>query len=183
MLFRSVRPDEIQKIFEDAWKSEGFASKQHEKSLFENGKKVISDYISHHSGSPDKPVAIEQAFELQIPELKLVIVGRYDIIMQGPDGIEIRDFKTSRVKDQKAADSKAKSSLQLGIYALSWEKIQQKPVSATSLEFIQDLKLGKNTKIDHEKTLEQIKKAVEGIKNFHFDDKGQSDIDFDKLIL
>lgn len=173
----------VQKVFEESWRSEGFASKKHEETLFKLGKKVVSDYIKNHIQDAYKPVAIEQPFELQLPELKTVISGRYDIVLETKEGIEIRDFKTSLVKDVKAAEKKARSSVQLGIYALSWEKIQQKPIASTSLEFIQDLVLGKNTKIDHEGTLRNIKKAVEGIKNLHFDDKGQSELDFDKLVL
>lgn len=180
---RPVKIADIQKVFEESWKSEGFASKKHEEKLFEVGKKVIAEYIKSHQRDSAKPVAIEQPFELQIPELKTVISGRYDIILQTPDGIEIRDFKTSRVKDDKVAQKKARDSIQLGIYALSWEKIQQKPVASTSLEFIQDLRLGKNIKINHEKTFEQIKKAVEGIKQMRFEEKGQSELDFDKLVL
>ena len=129
------------------------------------------------------PIAIEQPFELQLTDIKTVISGRYDIVLNTPSGLEIRDFKTSRVKDQKSADKKLKDSVQLGIYALSWEKLQQKPVSSVSLEFVEDLVVAKTDKIDHEKTIGLITQAVNGIKNMHFEDKGQSSIDFNKLLL
>ena len=182
MLFRS-KVSEVIEVFEQSWKSEGFASKQHEQSLFQTGKQVIRDYIKSHENDKLSPVAIEQPFELQLPKLKTVISGRYDIVLESKEGIEIRDFKTSRVKDQKAAETKSKSSIQLGIYALSWEKIQQKSIYATSLEFIQDLRIGRNTKIEHDKTMEVISSTVENIKNMQFSDKGQSTMDFDKLLL
>lgn len=180
---RPVSPTEVIKVFEQAWQSEGFASKEHETALFEQGKRVVASYIDSHKDDKLKPVAIEQPFELQIPEIKTVISGRYDIVLETPEGIEIRDFKTSRVKDQKKADSKAKDSIQLGIYGLSWEKLQQKPVFATSLEFIEDQKVGKNTNISHDKTMDMITRAVNGIKSMDFDEKGQSKMDFDKLLL
>jgi DNA helicase-2/ATP-dependent DNA helicase PcrA len=180
---RPIKPAEVVKVFEQAWSSEGFASKEHEMSLYENGKTIIRAYIESHLDDNNVPLSVEQPFELQLPQQKVVISGRYDLVLEGDKGVEIRDFKTSRVKDQKTAISKAKSSIQLGIYALSWEKLQQKQVTSTSLEFVQDLLIGTNTKIDNEKTMEQISKAVTGIKELRFDEKGQSDIDFDKLII
>ena len=180
---RPVSIPEVIKVFEMSWQSEGFASKDHEIGLFEQGKRVVSEYIISHQNDELKPIAIEQPFELQLPQIKTVISGRYDIVFDTPQGTEIRDFKTSRVKDLKAAESKAKDSIQLGIYGLSWEKLQQKPISATSLEFIEDKIVGKNIKINHEKTMEQINKAVMGIKNMKFDEKGQSSMDFDKLLI
>lgn len=180
---KPIKAHEIIEVYEQSWKSEGFASKQHEQSLFQTGKKAILEYIKSHENDELLPIAIEQPFELQLPKLKTVISGRYDIVLEGKQGTEIRDFKTSRVKDQKAAESKAKSSIQLGIYALSWEKIQQKSIYATSLEFIQDLRLGRNTKIDHDKTMEVISSTVDSIKKMQFSEKGQSTMDFDKLLL
>lgn len=180
---RRISQKEVLDVYKSAWRSEGFVSVEHEKELFETGQKALINYIRNHAKDQAKPIAIEKPFELQLPDLKTVISGRYDIILSSKDGIEIRDFKTSRVKDQKVADSKAKASIQLGIYALSWEKLQQTPVSMTSLEFIEDFVIGKNTKIDNEKTLLLITQAVEGIKAMKFDDKGQSQLDFNKLLI
>lgn len=180
---RPISEKEVLEVYKNAWKSEGFVSVEHEKGLFETGQKSLVNYMNNRAKDEYMPIAIEQPFELQIPEIKTVISGRYDIVLESKDGIEIRDFKTSRVKDQKAADSKAKTSIQLGIYALSWEKLQQKPVFSTSLEFVEDLLVGRNLKIDNEKTWEQIRTAVAGIKNMEFQDSGQSFVDFDKLLV
>jgi DNA helicase-2/ATP-dependent DNA helicase PcrA len=180
---KPVKVSDVLKVYESSWSSEGFVSVEHEKTLFENGKKVIAEYIERHKNDGFKPISIEQPFELQLTELKTVISGRYDIVLGSDEGTEIRDFKTSRVKDQKKADTKAKQSIQLGIYALSWEKLQQSPVSSTSLEFIEDGLVGKNTKVDNAKTLELIEKAVKGIKNMEFDEKGENYVDFDKFLI
>ena len=174
---------EILKVYKSSWSSEGFVSAEHEKNLFENGKKVLIDYIIRHKKDGFKPVSIEQPFELQLTELKTVISGRYDIVLESEGEIEIRDFKTSRVNNQKKADTKAKQSVQLGIYALSWEKLQKSPVSSTSLEFVEDGFIGRSAKVDNEKTLELITKAVKGIKNMEFEEKGDNYVDFDKLLV
>lgn len=180
---KKVTAKDIIAVFEQAWQSEGFVSVEHEKALFETGKQALTKYYAKYRVDLQRPVAIEQPFELQIPDLKTVIVGRYDIVFKASNGVEIRDFKTSRVKDQKAADKKAKESVQLGIYALSWEKLQQTPVFGTSLEFVEDLIIGSTPKIDNGKTLELIKKAVMGIKDQRFEEIGQSKVDFAKLLI
>ncbi len=180
---RPIATKEVLEVYKSAWKSEGFVSMQHEQTLFETGKKAIISYIKSHQADDLTPVAIEQPFELQLPKIKTVISGRYDIILNTTEGLEIRDFKTSRVNDQKTADKKAKDSIQLGIYALSWEKLQQSPVTATSIEFVQDLYVGKNSKLDHAMTIELINRAVDGIKGMKFDSGGDSKMDFDKLLV
>ena len=180
---REIKLADVLKVYESAWSSEGFVSVEHEKSLFETGKNALAKYIKNHENDEMRPIAIEQPFELQLTDLKTVISGRYDIVLETKDGLEIRDFKTSRVNDQKKADTKAKQSIQLGIYALSWEKLQQSPVGSASLEFVEDGLIGRTPKIDNEKTMELITKAVNGIKNMEFDEKGESYIDIDKLIV
>lgn len=180
---RKISIADVLDVYRLAWKSEGFVSADHEATLYETGRTAITNYIEHHKSDKLMPIAIEQPFELQLTDIKTVISGRYDIVLNTPSGLEIRDFKTSRVKDQKSADKKLKDSVQLGIYALSWEKLQQKPVSSVSLEFVEDLVVAKTDKIDHEKTIGLITQAVNGIKNMHFEDKGQSSIDFNKLLL
>jgi DNA helicase-2/ATP-dependent DNA helicase PcrA len=180
---KKVTINDLITVFEQSWQSEGFVSADHEKRLFETGKRVLRRYYIANQNNPQKPLAIEQPFELQIPNLKTVIVGRYDIVLKSKEGVEIRDFKTSRVKDQKAANDKAKDSIQLGIYALAWEKLQHTPVSDISLEFVEDLIIGKAPKIDNAKTLEAINRAVVGIKDQKFEKVGQSNVDFDKLLI
>lgn len=183
MLGKTINVKDLIRVFGDAWRSEGFVSAEHERKLYETGVKSLKGYFITHSKDNYQPISIEQPFELQIPKLKTVIVGRYDAIFESGDGVEIRDFKTSRVKDQKAADKKSKESIQLGIYALSWEKLQQKPVKCTSLEFVEDQIVGSNHKIDNEKTANYINDAVSGIKSQKFTDIGQSQVDFDKLLI
>ena len=180
---KNISIADIFKVYELSWKSEGFMSIEHEKNLFETGKKAIRSYIESHKDDGLSPIAIEQPFELQLPSIKTVISGRYDIVLNSKEGVEIRDFKTSRVSSQSKANSKAKQSVQLAIYALSWEKLQQSPISSTSLEFIEDNLLGKNTKVDNEKSLQLITQAVEGIKNMDFDEKGEHYVDFDRLLV
>lgn len=183
MAKKRVKEADLLRVFADSWTNEGFVSIEHEQRLFEDGKRCIVAYAKAHSGDKVAPVAIEQPFELQIPSLRTVIVGRYDAVLESDRGIEIRDFKTSRVKDQKSADKKAKNSIQLGIYALSWEKLQQKPVMDTSLEFVEDLVVGRAGIIDNEKTLNLITQAVSGIRAQEFSEIGQSRVDFNRLLV
>ena len=88
--------------------------------------------------------------------------------------IEIRDFKTSQVKDQAAAERKLKDNVQLAIYALAWERTAQQPVASVSLDFVEPGLIAATTKIDHVKTLEKIKKVADGIACRDFKGGAQS---------
>jgi DNA helicase-2/ATP-dependent DNA helicase PcrA len=172
----------VQKVFSQAWQAEGFVSAEHADVLYKKGQAMLKQYLASHKNLAEAPKAVEMPFELHMPELKTVISGRYDLVLGSGKGVEIRDFKTSDVGSEPAAKKRAKDSVQLGIYALSWEKIQQQPVNKVSLEFINNNVLGVNTNIDHQKTLAKITKAVEGIKNMDFDSKGSSQLNFDRLV-
>ncbi len=164
---------DVQKAFADAWSSEGFVSKRHERQRLVRGKEVIKSFYERESKAI-LPKSVELPFRLVIPELKVRISGRYDAIFASiskdgeSESIEIRDFKTSQVKDQAAAERKLKDSIQLAIYALAWERTTQTPVSSVSLDFVEAGLKVSTTKIDHAKTLEKIKKVAEGITRRDF---------------
>lgn len=179
---KSVEVTDMQAVFKEAWQQEGFVSAEHAEALYKKGLVTLSNYVTNHAKIDDKPVAIEKPFELHLPELKTIISGRYDLVLQAGEGVEIRDFKTSEVDTEKKADRRAKDSIQLGIYALSWEKLQQQSVKCTSLEFVNNNVVGKNAKIDHEKTMNKIAEAAQGIKNMQFGSTGDSQLNFERLL-
>ncbi len=179
---KSVTYQELQQVFKNAWDQEGFVSAEHNKLLYNQGLKVIRSIASSKIRSQDKPMAVEKPFEMRLPDIKLIISGRYDLVLKRSDGVEIRDFKTSDVTSEKAAQKRAKDSVQLGIYALSWQKLQQTPVQSTSLEFVNTKTIGENSSINHEKTLQKIQTAAEGIRTLDFESQGSSQLNFERLL-
>ena len=65
------------------------------------------------------PAAVERPFAFRLGRDQ--IRGRIDRIDAGPDGAIITDYKSSDVRDQKRADTRARDSLQLEVYALAYE--------------------------------------------------------------
>ena len=167
---RKVALEDTQQAFEDAWSSEGFVSKRHEEQRLIKGKEVIKSFYDRQKAA-ELPAMVEQPFSLLIPELKVRISGRYDAVFRhGEAGqeVEIRDFKTSQVKDQAGAERRLKDNIQLAIYALAWERTTNTPVHSVSLDFVESGILVAKTKIDHAKTLADIKKVAEGIARRDF---------------
>ncbi len=169
-------------VFENAWVSEGFVSRNHELARFEMGKKVISDYFIREEAKKDFPSLVEQDFSLDLPKLKVRISGRYDAVYIRGQKVEIRDFKTSQIATQKEADKRIKDNIQMAIYALAWEKTSGQAVSKISLHFVENDITATITKIDHTKILSKIEQVVSGIKNKNFRSSGQSQINFDRLL-
>ncbi len=167
---RKVALKDTQQAFEDAWSSEGFVSKRHEEQRLIRGREVIKDFYNRQKAA-DLPAMVEQPFSLLIPELKVRISGRYDAVFRhgkGGEEVEIRDFKTSQVKDQAGAERRLKDNIQLAIYALAWERTTNTPVTSVSLDFVESGIIATKTKIDHAKTLDDIKKVAEGIARRDF---------------
>jgi DNA helicase-2/ATP-dependent DNA helicase PcrA len=69
---------------------------------------------------PDRrTVAVERPFQVRLGAD--VVRGRYDRVDEGPRGVVITDYKSSDVREQRRADERARTSLQLQLYALAWE--------------------------------------------------------------
>ena len=65
------------------------------------------------------PEAIERPFTFRLGRDE--IRGRIDRVDESDAGTIITDYKSSDVRDQKRADTKARDSLQLQVYALAHE--------------------------------------------------------------
>ena len=161
---------DVQQAFEDGWCSEGFVSKLHEQQRLTRGREVVKEFLARHGDSP-LPKLVEQPFSLLLPEYKVRISGRYDAVFgveEAQGAVEIRDFKTSQVKDEAAAKRKLKENIQLPIYALAWERTAKTLVARVALDFVEPGIVVSQSDIDHAKTLEQIKKVADGIARRDF---------------
>ncbi len=155
-------------IFTSSWKSEGFVSREHEERRLDEGLQVLKTYFKSEEKSKSLPSLVEEDFRMGLGGATLR--GRWDRIDLG-DETNIIDYKTGDVKDQKAADAKARDSKQLGLYALAYEKRFGKLPDKLSLHFV---KFGiegtvRPTPQWIEKTLQQTEEAVRGITEEKFD--------------
>ena len=179
---KDIDINELYKVYENSWSSEGFVSLQHEKDQLERGKIVLKSFYDREQQKDDVPEHIEKEFHLKIDQLKLKISGRYDAVFDRNGKIEVRDFKTGAVDTEKVAQKKLKDSIQMKIYAMAWEKTHQSPVDSMSLYFVEHDILARTQEINHDKTLELLEKVTSGIRRGEFLDAGGSRVKFEKLV-
>jgi len=161
---KSVSLNELIDVFNQTWRSEGFASKEHEESRKKRGMEVLKHFYDKHEQDKDWPTHVEEAFTLSLPDIKVRINGRFDAVYDREGKIEIRDYKTSELSGEAAAKRKLSGNTQLGIYALAWERLHEQPVSSVSLDFVDSNILASNSRINHEKTISKIREVAEGIR-------------------
>ena len=156
--------EELIYIFHSSWRSEGFVTKEHEIQRFEAGKEAIKRFYKEQEQNGINPAAVERDFVVDLGMNRLK--GRWDLIEERKDGPYIIDFKTSDVREEKAANKKAKDSIQLLLYALAYKENFKKLPAGCELHFLESGLVGKAVfEGKHiEKVLNMIDEAAKGIR-------------------
>ena len=165
---RKIRGDKISlnqlfMDFKQSFRNVGFITREHEDQRFKSGVETLTKFFKADQKGGETPVSVEESFEFL--EDGVSVKGRYDLIYKSKDGAEIRDFKTSQVKDQKDADRRIRSSTQMQMYALAWKE-KNNEIPKTTLYFIESGLKGEKTFSDKDldKTKGLILDAASGIK-------------------
>ena len=152
------------------WIKEGYSSKTHEKKMYLRAEKYLDSFFKKGYKKTQKPVSLEQSFTIKIsPSLR--IGGRIDRVDQLKDGsLEIIDYKTGKVQDQKQIDK----NLQMTIYAMAGASpgiYKKNPkniiLSFYYLETQEKISTYRNFE-DLEKAKEEIMKKVKEIEKSDF---------------
>jgi len=131
-----ISQSQLFEIFENAWDSEGFLTAEHEEKRKEQGKLALSSFWKRESKTKDLPSLIESKFKFSLEGI--TVVGRYDRVDVRPRSkIEIIDYKSSENINQERANSQAKESTQLAIYALSYWRMYQIIPEKLTLHFLE----------------------------------------------
>ncbi|MFZ3090817.1 MAG: ATP-dependent DNA helicase [Nitrospirota bacterium] len=156
--------DDIKKIYESSWKSEGFLSKEHEEIRFNTGIEALKRFFEKEEKAGILPTYIEKEFNFFIGKNK--ITGRWDRVDENNGTGHIIDYKSSEVKDQKTADEKTRKNLQLSIYALAYREIHGRLPDRVHLYFLESGIIGsaEPKEKDIEKTIEKINTVAAGIR-------------------
>ncbi|MBI4999500.1 ATP-dependent helicase, partial [Candidatus Gottesmanbacteria bacterium] len=110
---KKLSKKDLIKMLEANWSPVGYASKAHEEKMKKIGQRMLSDFYDKFEAKTI-PKDLEQPFIIKIsPDLK--IKGKIDRVDEKEGKLEIIDYKTGRVLDQKDVDK----SLQMTIYALA----------------------------------------------------------------
>ncbi|MBU0501752.1 MAG: ATP-dependent helicase [Candidatus Margulisbacteria bacterium] len=162
---------ELLAVFLRSWSSQGFISRQHEDQRLSAAQRSLREFYQREQQSDRIIKYVEEEFS--IPKDNIIVKGRWDRVDEVAGNVHIVDFKSSEVSDQKKADQKAKSSLQLNIYALVWlEKFGELP-HQIELHFLESGLIGalspsmKNVG----STWEKILTVEEGIRKADFTPK------------
>lgn len=122
--------------FENAWDSEGFLTVEHEEKRKNQGKIALGEFYKRELKSKDIPSLIEAGFKFSLEGV--VVSGRYDRVdVKLGSKVTIIDYKSSENIDQERANSQAKESTQLAIYALSYFKAHRINPEKVTLHFLE----------------------------------------------
>lgn len=166
-----VTADDVLRVFEESWSSEGFISRQHEERRLEQGRHTLRRFVAREDAARRMPLQIEQGFKFK--RGNNVIEGRWDRIDERDGGIVIVDFKTSEVASAEDADKRAKESLkksQLGLYALAYRETRGAAPGRVELQFVESGVAGSaEVALEHlEAALGRIDQAAAGIRAADF---------------
>lgn len=162
---KNNKEENARQTFLASWKDEGFPDAKTRKDLKNNGLVNLKSFCQKATNQI-APTEIEKQFVLNLEEIK--IKGRIDAFYSDP--IEIRDFKTSKVKNENDAMRKLKQNFPLKVYALAiYNNVQQIPI--LSLEFVDNGIVVSYTpkKKELEKVQDKIMTVATQIKNGQFD--------------
>ena len=132
-----ITADDVVGVFEEAWSSEGFYSREHEELRLEQGRRALRDFVAREQASGRTPLAIEMDFKFQVGNN--LVVGRWDRIDETAEGVALVDYKTSEVDDVDVARERAERSLkhdQLGLYALAYRETRGVSPARAELHFV-----------------------------------------------
>jgi DNA helicase-2/ATP-dependent DNA helicase PcrA len=159
-----VTLDNLIRLFEETWRSEGFLSREHEERRFKTGKAALQQFFEKEEASHVVPKLIEERFSFLIENNR--INGRWDRVDERDGQVVIIDFKSSEVHQQEAADKRTKDSLQLAIYAMAYQQTYHKLPDCVELHFLESGLVGSSPVTDKmlSKTEEKIQQAAAGIR-------------------
>jgi DNA helicase-2/ATP-dependent DNA helicase PcrA len=150
------------------WVADGYLSRGHEEARYAAGREALLRFRTRELASGVVPVAIERPFRFRLGQDQ--IVGRVDRLDSGPDGVVITDYKSSDVRDQKRADTRARDSLQLQVYALAHQAESGQLPARVQLHFVDSGVVGSAVPDDERlaKARHKLTTAADGIRSGDF---------------
>ncbi|MGH7726063.1 MAG: ATP-dependent helicase [Candidatus Eiseniibacteriota bacterium] len=156
-------------LFERSWTGEGFITREHEEQRLEQGREAIRAFFAREQAAPSTPAFVERPFRMRLGTNE--VRGRFDRVdARDGVGVVIVDFKSSAVQEKGEADRRAKESLQLQIYALAFEAVEERRPAAVELSYIASGVVGRAPVTDEslERASTQVARAAAGIRRRDF---------------
>jgi len=160
----SISIEEFIKEFHTHWVNEGYLSREHEEMRKKEGEKALRSFYLREEAAGKLPLFLEKSFRWHHERVQFR--GRWDRVDSAGSGAVVIDFKATSVKDQTEADKRARHSLQMDLYALSFEKTQDLTLVETQLHFLESNIIGHAVKGEKErqKAMDSIHEVEAGIR-------------------
>ncbi len=161
--------EDFLKAFDDAWRNEGFLTREHEEQRKRAGVEALTRFYHEEEASGQKPTDVEREFGFALGPTR--VRGRFDRVDDTPEGTVVIDYKSSDVTEQKKADQRARESLQLKMYALAQKEMTGRLPARVELRFLESGLAGhhKPTEKDLGEARDAIEAAAAGIRARRFD--------------
>jgi len=161
--------DDLLAEYEKKWVNQGFLSWEHQEARKKAGRDSLTHFWQQEEAHGIRPSFIEKDFGFVVGNDR--VRGRYDRVDEELLGAVIIDYKTSDVATAKAADKRARESLQLKIYALAWREMTGALPERVELRFLESHTLGRHTPTDDDVQIatKAVKAAAEGIRARRFE--------------
>jgi DNA helicase-2/ATP-dependent DNA helicase PcrA len=152
--------EDFLRAFEDAWRNEGFLTREHEEQRKRAGVEVLTRFHHEEEARGEKPGEVEKEFGFSLGHDR--VRGRFDRVDTTADGLVVIDYKSSDVTDQKKADRRARESLQLKMYALAIREMTDRAPARVELRFLDSGLVGAHrpTAADLEEAAAAVKEAA-----------------------
>ena len=161
--------EDLLRAFEDAWRNEGFLTREHEEQRKRAGIAALTRFHHEEETAGGRPAAVEAEFGFGLGEVR--VRGRLDRVDEEPAGPVIIDYKSSDVADVRTADRRTRESLQLKIYALAQREMTGRLPARVELRFLESGVVGRHvpTPEDADEARRAIEAAAAGIRARHFE--------------
>jgi DNA helicase-2/ATP-dependent DNA helicase PcrA len=166
----SVSVTDLHETLRTHWNSEGFLSAEHEAARFAAGETALTLFLERSATEPEATVlAVEQPFSVRLGRDR--VRGRYDAVRAVAGQTIITDYKSGDVRDPVRARERARSALQLQLYALAWEAEQGTLPDAVELHVLEGDVVGRvpPTGRQLQQARDKVTTAAEGIRAGTFD--------------
>lgn len=155
---------ELLKIYEAVWIDDWYQNSAQKQKYFEQGKKLIKDFLASDYLSEAKPLYLEKMFSVKINGYNLT--GKIDRVDQFENGLKIIDYKTGSPKEKLEAEDKE----QLLIYQMAARALFHETVKELAYYYLENDSqvpfIGTEKEIA--KLEEKIKAVIDEIKSFDF---------------
>ena len=163
-----IELERLLEIFEKEWIPIGYSSLSHEERMKKTGRELLRDFYENFHRKDIEIVDLERLFRIKIGDY--TIVGKIDRVDKIGKGLEVIDYKTGKMPDEK----NLKKSLQLTIYALAAvdPHLYNKKPDEVTLTFyyltVPDKISFKKTKKELEEAKKKILETIKEIESSEF---------------